>query len=115
MDPHNNADRQPPHQEQQQPRQENPNPAAHGFPIEQWYMDIPPVTRTLGTLVLATTLAVQFKLVSPFQLMFHCMGKGWRLAYRLFITRRAAALALALARRGNCHQKTGIDCVCPGD
>jgi len=41
------------------------------IPIEEWYYEIPPVTRVLGTAAALTSLSVQFGLVHPLQLYFN--------------------------------------------
>ncbi|RKO97825.1 hypothetical protein CXG81DRAFT_2083, partial [Caulochytrium protostelioides] len=53
-------------------------------PLESWYTDLPPVTRTYITLIFATTLACQLDLLSPLQLYFNWSlivnnGETWRL------------------------------------
>ncbi|KAI9017561.1 hypothetical protein HDU85_006151 [Gaertneriomyces sp. JEL0708] len=40
------------------------------FPLEQWYYEVPVITRTYVTAVVLTTLACQLDLVSPFHLYF---------------------------------------------
>ena len=43
---------------------------AGGVPIEQWYYDIPVVTRTYATLSVITSLLCQLKWINPLQLFF---------------------------------------------
>ncbi|TPX68581.1 hypothetical protein SpCBS45565_g03041 [Spizellomyces sp. 'palustris'] len=47
------------------------------FPIEEWYYEVPVITRTYVTAVVLTTLACQLDLVSPFHLYFN-----WTLIWR---------------------------------
>ncbi|KAI8826537.1 Derlin, partial [Fimicolochytrium jonesii] len=54
------------------------------FPIEEWYYEVPIVTRSYVTAVFLTTLACQLELVSPFHLYFDWSliwkgGQWWRL------------------------------------
>ncbi|KAJ3024235.1 Derlin-2 [Thoreauomyces humboldtii] len=54
------------------------------FPIEEWYYEVPVVTRTYVTAVVLATLSCQLDLVSPFHLYFNfnLIWKGrqwWRL------------------------------------
>ncbi|KAI9092867.1 Derlin [Phlyctochytrium arcticum] len=54
------------------------------FPLEDWYYAVPIVTRTYVTAIVATTLACQLQLVSPFHLYFSWTlirrsGEWWRL------------------------------------
>ncbi|CAG8841146.1 10428_t:CDS:2, partial [Racocetra persica] len=41
------------------------------IPIEDWYYDVPVITRTFVTAAVLTSLAVQVGLVTPFQLYFN--------------------------------------------
>ncbi|KXS21877.1 Der1-like protein [Gonapodya prolifera JEL478] len=57
---------------------------ANTFPLEQWFFDIPPLTRTYVTAVVAATLACQVDLISPFHLYFNPdliwkAGQYWRI------------------------------------
>ena len=72
---------------EQAPWQRNPNPNPNqqaNNPIEQWYRDIPPITKiyTIGTAI--TALALQFGYTTPYQLYYHpdlilYKGQLWRL------------------------------------
>ncbi|KAI3634726.1 hypothetical protein MIR68_007107 [Amoeboaphelidium protococcarum] len=54
------------------------------MPIEQWYFDIPPITRWYSTAVVATTFLCQIDVINPFQLYFNMdaiikSNEYWRL------------------------------------
>jgi len=40
-------------------------------PLQQWYFQLPPVTRTYATLAVLTTLACHLDLVNPYRLYFN--------------------------------------------
>ena len=41
------------------------------MPVEQWFFEIPIVTRTYATLAVATSLLCQLKWINPLQLYFN--------------------------------------------
>ncbi len=49
-----------------------------GGPAE-WYNGLPPITRIFGTLCVATTMAMEFKMISPYTLVL-----DWDLVFRKF-------------------------------
>lgn len=38
------------------------------FPLGDWYASLPPITKTWGTACVATTVLVQFGMISPFKI-----------------------------------------------
>lgn len=55
------------------------------FPLEQWFYEMPPVTRWLTAATVATSVLVQCNVLSPYQLFYsfravYAMSQYWRLA-----------------------------------
>lgn len=48
---------------------QDPIPAQN--PLEQWYHDIPPLTKIYTTATAFVALAIQFGYLTPFQLYYH--------------------------------------------
>ncbi|CAG8598493.1 13870_t:CDS:2, partial [Ambispora leptoticha] len=56
------------------------------IPVEDWYYEVPVITRTYLTAAVMTSLAVQVGLVSPFQLYFNYGLTFWNYQYWRLIT-----------------------------
>lgn len=56
------------------------------FPLEQWYLDTPPLTRTWLTLAIALSLLTQAKLLNPLQLYYSLRTVFFRSQYWRLLT-----------------------------